>query len=127
MAIESFTHESAARKLQLGMVGGGRGAFIGAVHRMAARLDDKFTLVAGALSSNADNAKASGADLGIAADRSYTSYKEMAEKESNREDGIDVVSIVTPNHLHFDICKVFLDAGIHVICDKPMTLTLKES
>jgi predicted dehydrogenase len=80
MAIESFTHESAARKLRLGMVGGGRGAFIGAVHRMAARLDDKYTLVAGALSSNAENAKASAADLGIAPDRAYADFEEMAEK-----------------------------------------------
>jgi predicted dehydrogenase len=127
MAIESFTHESAARKLRLGMVGGGRGAFIGAVHRMAARLDDKYVLVAGALSANAENAKASGADLSIEPDRAYTTYQEMAEKEGKRKDGIDAVSIVTPNHLHFDICKVFLENGIHVICDKPMTLTLKES
>jgi predicted dehydrogenase len=127
MAIESFTHESAARKLRLGMVGGGRGAFIGAVHRMAARLDDKFTLVAGALSSNAENAKASASDLGIAPDRAYADFEEMAEKEGKRDDGIDVVSIVTPNHLHFKACKAFLAAGIHVICDKPLTLTLKES
>lgn len=127
MAIESFGTESAARRLRLGMVGGGRGAFIGAVHRMAARLDDKYQMVAGALSADAENAKNSGADLGLAEDRIYTSWEEMAEKEAAREDGIDVVSVVTPNHLHFGPAKAFLEAGIHVICDKPMTLTLEES
>lgn len=127
MAIESFGTESAARRLRLGMVGGGRGAFIGAVHRMAARLDDKYEMVAGALSADAENARKSGEDLGLAADRIYASWEEMAEKEGAREDGIDVVSIVTPNHLHFGPAKAFLEAGIHVICDKPMTLTLEES
>jgi len=127
MAIESFGTESAARRLRLGMVGGGRGAFIGAVHRMAARLDDKYEMVAGALSANAENARESGEDLGLAEDRIYSSWEEMAQKEGGREDGIDVVSIVTPNHLHFGPAKAFLEAGIHVICDKPMTLTLDES
>jgi predicted dehydrogenase len=115
------------RKLRLGMVGGGRGAFIGAVHRMAARLDDRFDLVAGALSSDNENAKISAQDLGIDGDRAYLSYAEMAETERKREDGIDVVSIVTPNHLHFEVSKAFLEAGIHVICDKPMTLSLEEA
>lgn len=127
MAIESFGTESAARRLRLGMVGGGRGAFIGAVHRMAARLDDKYEMVAGALSADAENARKSGEDLGLAEDRIYSSWEEMARKEGAREDGIDVVSIVTPNHLHFGPAKAFLEAGIHVICDKPMTLTLEES
>jgi predicted dehydrogenase len=127
MAIESFGSGGAARKLRLGMVGGGRGAFIGAVHRMSARLDDKWDLVAGALSANPDNAKASAADLGIADDRAYTSWEEMAKAEGKRKDGIDAVSIVTPNHLHFGPAKAFLENGIHVICDKPMTLTLEES
>jgi predicted dehydrogenase len=127
MAIESFGTEKAARKLRMGMVGGGRGAFIGAVHRMAARLDDKWDIVAGALSSSAENAKASAADLGIAEDRAYTSWAEMAKAESKRSDGIDAVSIVTPNHLHFGPAKAFLEAGIHVICDKPMTLTMAEA
>lgn len=127
MAIESFGTESASRRLRLGMVGGGRGAFIGAVHRMAARLDDKYEMVAGALSASAENAKASGEDLGLEQDRIYASWEEMAEKESARDDGIDVVSIVTPNHLHFGPAKAFLKAGIHVICDKPMTLNLDES
>lgn len=127
MAIESFGTENASRRLRLGMVGGGRGAFIGAVHRMAARLDDKYEMVAGALSASAENAKASGEDLGLAADRIYSSWEEMADKEGARDDGIDVVSIVTPNHLHFGPAKAFLEAGIHVICDKPMTLNLEES
>ena len=127
MTIESFGTERAARKLRLGMVGGGRGAFIGAVHRMAARLDDKWEIVAGALSADPDNARASAADLGIAPDRAYASWEEMAEKEAARDDGIDAVSIVTPNHLHFGPAKAFLENGIHVICDKPMTLDLGEA
>ncbi|WP_108659153.1 Gfo/Idh/MocA family protein [Acuticoccus kandeliae] len=127
MAIESSRHDGGSRKLRLGMVGGGHGAFIGAVHRMAARLDDRYELVAGALSANPENARRSALDLGIAEDRAYTSYEEMAEKEAAREDGIDVVSIVTPNHLHFAPAKAFLEAGIHVICDKPMTVSLEEA
>lgn len=115
------------RKLRLGMVGGGRGAFIGAVHRMAARLDDHYELVAGALSSNPDNARASADDLFIAPDRAYTDWQSMAEAESKRGDGIDVVAIVTPNHLHYEPTKRFLEAGIHVICDKPMTLTCDQA
>ena len=127
MAIESFGTERAARKLRLGMVGGGRGAFISAVHRMAARLDDKWDIVAGALSASAENAKLSGQDLGLDEDRIYTRWEDMAKKEAAREDGIDAVSIVTPNHLHFGPAKAFLEAGIHVICDKPMTTNLEES
>ncbi len=127
MAIESFGTERAARKLRLGMVGGGRGAFIGAVHRMSARLDDKWDIVAGALSANAENARQSADDLGIAADRAYTSWEEMAKIEGSRDDGIDAVSIVTPNHLHFGPAKTFMENGIHVICDKPMTMNLQEA
>ena len=127
MAIESFGTERSSRRLKLGMVGGGRGAFIGAVHRMASRLDDKYELVAGALSSTTENAKLSAADLHIAENRAYSDFRDMATEEAARDDGIDVVSIVTPNHLHFDAAKAFLDAGIHVICDKPMTLTLEQS
>ena len=127
MAIESFGTEKAARKLRLGMVGGGRGAFIGSVHRMSARLDDKWEIVAGALSANAENARLSAEDLGIAPDRAYTSWEQMAKAEGARVDGIDTVSIVTPNHLHFGPAKAFLENGIHVICDKPMTLNLAEA
>ena len=127
MAIESFGTEKAARKLRLGMVGGGRGAFIGAVHRMSARLDDKWDIVAGALSANAENARLSAEDLGIAPDRAYASWEDMAKAEGARDDGIDAVSIVTPNHLHFGPAKAFLENGIHVICDKPMTMYLSEA
>ncbi|OIQ32511.1 MAG: oxidoreductase [Alphaproteobacteria bacterium MedPE-SWcel] len=110
-------------RLKLGMVGGGQGAFIGGVHRIASRLDDKWELVAGALSSDPDRAQASAAELGIAADRSYTSFAEMAQAEASRPDGIDAVAIVTPNHLHAAPAIAFLEAGIHVICDKPLAAT----
>lgn len=114
-------------RIRYAMVGGGRGAFIGAVHRIAARLDDRFELVAGALSSNPENAKASAADLHIAADRAYTSYEEMLRVEKTRADGIQAVVIVTPNHMHFPVAKACLEAGIDVICDKPVTRTLEEA
>jgi len=114
-------------KIRLGMVGGGSGAFIGAVHRIAARLDNHYQLVAGALSSHPDIAEQSAKNLGIASERSYSSYIDMAEAEAARPDGIEAVSIVTPNHLHFPIAKAFLAAGIHVICDKPMTCSLSEA
>lgn len=114
-------------RIRYAMVGGGRGAFIGAVHRIAARLDDRFELVAGALSSNPENAKASAADLHIAADRAYTSFEEMLRVEKTRADGIQAVVIVTPNHMHFPVAKACLEAGIDVICDKPVTRTLEEA
>lgn len=116
-----------APRIRYAMVGGGRGAFIGAVHRIAARLDDRFELVAGALSSNPENAKLSAADLHIAADRAYTSYEEMLRVEKTRADGIQAVVIVTPNHMHFPVAKACLEAGIDVICDKPVTRTLEEA
>lgn len=114
-------------KVRLGMVGGGQGAFIGAVHRIAARIDGKFDLVAGALSSNAERAAASAAELGIAADRSYASYEDMAKAEAAREDGIQAVAIVTPNHMHAGPAVAFLNAGIHVICDKPLAATAQDA
>ena len=114
-------------RLRVGMVGGGRNAFIGAVHRMAMRLDDLIELKAGALSSNAENARASGADLGLAPDRIYADYREMAAREAARPDGVEAVVIVTPNHLHFPVAKAFLEAGIDVICDKPLSTTLAEA
>ncbi|NJS37930.1 MAG: Gfo/Idh/MocA family oxidoreductase [Rhodobacteraceae bacterium] len=107
------------------MVGGGRDAFIGAVHRIAARIDDQYDLVAGAFSSNPEKALASAADLGVA--RAYTSFAEMASKEARRKDGIDAVAIVTPNHMHAPVAMQFLNRGIHVICDKPLTATLAEA
>lgn len=113
--------------LKLGMVGGGQGAFIGAVHRMAARLDSSFDLVAGAFASDPARAHASAAEIGVSADRSYGDYREMAKAEAARPDGIDAVSIVTPNHLHGPIAEAFLAEGIHVICDKPMTATLAQA
>jgi predicted dehydrogenase len=109
------------------MVGGGQGAFIGAVHRIAARLDDQFDLVAGALSSDPARARASAADLGLATERSYGSFTEMAEAEAARPDGIEAVAIVAPNHVHAPVARAFLEAGIHVICDKPMTTSVTEA
>ncbi|HEU5294492.1 MAG TPA: Gfo/Idh/MocA family oxidoreductase [Burkholderiaceae bacterium] len=103
------------------MVGGGQGAFIGAVHRFAARLDDEYELVAAAPSSDSERARASGAELRLASDRVYTDYRAMASAESQRHDGIEVVAIVVPNHLHYDVARAFLEAGTHVICDKPLT------
>jgi predicted dehydrogenase len=114
-------------RIKLGMVGGGSGAFIGAIHRIAARLDNQYELISGALSSDPVKAQQSASELGIAADRCYLSYQDMAEAEAARPDGIEAVSIVTPNHLHFPIAQAFLAAGIHVICDKPMTCSLHEA
>ncbi len=107
-------------RLKLGMVGGGKDAFIGAVHRIASRIDDEWELVAGALSSTPGKSLASGRRLGLQTDRIYGSYVEMVRAESARSDGVDAVSIVTPNHMHADPAVAFLEAGIHVICDKPM-------
>jgi len=114
-------------RVRLGMVGGGQGAFIGAVHRLAARMDDQYEFVAGALSADPARAAASGAELGLAPDRIYTDYREMAKAEAARPDGIEAVSIVTPNHMHAPVCKAFVEAGIHVICDKPLAFSLKEA
>lgn len=112
-------------RIRLGMVGGGNDAFIGGVHRIAARIDDRFDLVAGALSSTPEKSAASAEALGIP--RSYGSFTEMAEAEAAREDGIEAVSIVTPNHVHAAAAKAFLAKGIHVICDKPLTSTMEDA
>ncbi|MDQ0391983.1 Gfo/Idh/MocA family protein [Labrys monachus] len=114
-------------RLRVGMVGGGRNAFIGAVHRMALRLDDLITLSAGALSADAENARLSGLDLGLPPDRIYADYREMAAREAARPDGIEAVVIVTPNHLHHPVARAFLEAGIDVICDKPLSASLEEA
>lgn len=114
------------RRLRLGMVGGGDGAFIGAVHRIAGRLDDCYELVAASLSSDAAKAAASAAGLRLSSGRSYADYKEMARAEAARPDGIDAVAIVTPNYLHAPMATAFLEAGIHVICDKPLAISLAE-
>ena len=111
----------------MGMVGGGRGAFIGQVHRMAANLDGKIELVAGAFSSDPEKSKLSGQDFFIDPERAYGSYEEMAKAEAAREDGVDFVSIVVQNHLHFAVAKCFLEAGINVICDKPLTIDLEQA
>ena len=125
MSIETSQQQVSGCRLRLGMVGGGAGAFIGAVHRIAARMDDRYELVAAALSSDPQRSLASARELHIR--RAYTSFTEMAREESKRPDGIDVVAIVTPNHLHHAPAKAFLEAGIHVICDKPLTTTLEDA
>jgi len=126
MAIEG-RNDGAQRRVRLGMVGGGEGAFIGAVHRIAARLDDHYELLAGALSSEPARAKRSGAALGLDPARVYGSFEEMAHAEAKHPNGIEAVAIVTPNHMHAPVATAFLQAGIHVICDKPLTATLAQA
>ena len=116
-----------AARIRLGMVGGGRDAFIRGVHRMAARLDDQFELVAGCFSSTAEKSRASGDDLGLPADRVYGDFTAMARREARLKQGIEAVAIVTPNHMHYAAAREFLKRGIHVICDKPLTSTLAEA
>ncbi len=127
MAITGSKSTKNTGRIRYGMVGGGQGAFIGAVHRIAARIDDKYEFVAGALSADPAKAKASGEELGLAADRIYSDFNAMAKAEAKRADGIEAVSIVTPNHMHFPVAKAFIEADIHVICDKPLSLNLKEA
>jgi predicted dehydrogenase len=127
MAIEGRSDAKAGGRIRLGMVGGGEGAFIGAVHRIASRIDDQYELVAGALSSTPEKARKSGEALGLAADRIYDDYESMAKAEAKRPDGIEAVSIVTPNHMHAGPAIAFLKAGFHVICDKPLTVSLAEA
>jgi len=126
MAIEGKS-EGRAPRIRLGMVGGGRDAFIGGVHRIAARIDDQFELVAGCFSSTPEKSLASGADLGLPQGRVYAGFAEMAAREARRKDGIQAVAIVTPNHMHAPVAMQFLRRGIHVICDKPLTATLAEA
>lgn len=117
------------RKLRMGLIGGGQGAFIGAVHMRAAVLDNRAALVAGALSSDPAKAKASAGDYDIPEARAYGSYKEMAEKEAKlpADQRIDFVSVATPNHTHFEIAKTFAEAGFNVLCDKPLTFDLAQA
>ncbi len=115
------------KPIRLGMVGGGKDAFIGGVHRIASRIDGEFTLVAGALSSTPERARESGIALGLDPDRCYGSYADMAEAEAARDDGIQAVSIVTPNHMHVAPAIAFLKRGIHVICDKPLSATMEQA
>ena len=126
MAIGGRSDSGEGGRIRLGMVGGGEGAFIGAVQRIASRLDDHYELVAGALSSTPDKARRSGEALGLAADRIYDDYESMAETEAKRSGGIEAVAIVTPNHMHAGPTYAFLKAGVHVICDKPLTVSLAE-
>ncbi len=114
-----------ADRIRLGMVGGGNDAFIGGVHRIASRIDDRFELVAGALSSTPEKSRASGEALGLP--RVYDDFRQMAIREARRRDGIEAVAIVTPNHMHYPATREFLKRGIHVICDKPLTGTLPEA
>ncbi|MFT3955010.1 MAG: Gfo/Idh/MocA family oxidoreductase [Piscinibacter sp.] len=130
MAIEGSKNKNGATmpaRIRLGMVGGGEGAFIGAVHRIAARLDDHYEFVAGALSASPEKALRSGLAIGLAPERIYSDYAAMAKAEAARPDGIEAVAIVTPNHLHAPVAEAFLKAGIHVICDKPVTTTSKDA
>src|SRR5213594_1926957 len=127
MTANAKAGDGTRRRLRLGMVGGGPGAFIGAVHRIAARMDDRFELVAGALSSDPARSRTTALELHIAPERAYGSFAEMAAAEAKRPDRIDAVSIVTPNHVHFGPAKAFLEAGIHVICDKPLTTTVEDA
>jgi predicted dehydrogenase len=126
MAIEGSTEKREPR-IRLGMVGGGSGAFIGAVHRIAARIDDHYELVAGALSSTPEKSRQSGAELGLDPARIYDDFKSMAIREAKLKNGIEAVSIVTPNHMHYPAAKEFLRRGIHVICDKPLTSNLADA
>jgi len=118
---------NAGGRIKLGMVGGGEGAFIGAVHRIASCIDDQYELVAGVLSSTPEKARRSGEAVGLAADRIYDDYESMAKAEAERPDGVEAVAIVTPNHMHAGPTIAFLDAGIHVICDKPLSISLAEA
>src|SRR5687767_12230589 len=123
------TNGTLNRKLRMALVGGGQGAFIGRVHATAAVLDNRATLVAGCLSSDPQRAKASAPDYDIPENRAYTSIKELVEKEKAlpADQRVDFVSVATPNHTHFEIAKTAAEAGLNVICDKPMTFDLKQA
>ena len=115
------------KKLSYGMVGGGPGSFIGDAHRKAINIDGQAALVAGCFSRTAEKCRETGAELGVAEDRCYVSFEEMAKVEAARPDGIDFVVVVTPNVSHYPVCKAFLEAGIHVSCDKPLCLTVEQA
>ena len=115
------------KKLNYGMVGGGPGSFIGDAHRKSINIDAMATLVAGCFSRTLEKCQQTGEELGIAADRCYANYEEMAKAEAARPDGIDFVVVVTPNVSHYPVCKAFLEAGIHVSCDKPLCLTVEQA
>lgn len=127
LTVRCWGYNMTHRPIRLGMVGGGNDAFIGGVHRIAARIDGCFDLVAGALSSTPEKAQASGAALGLSPDRTYDDFKAMAIREARLKDGIEAVAIVTPNHVHYAAAREFLKRGIHVICDKPLTATMADA
>ncbi|GCE12924.1 Gfo/Idh/MocA family protein [Tengunoibacter tsumagoiensis] len=120
-----MSRDVANRRLRAGIVGGGKGSFIGAVHRVAAELDGQAEIIAGAMSTDPQRAEESARSWFL--QRSYASYQEMAEQEARRPDGIDFVIIATPNHMHFPVARAFLEQGIHVVSDKPMSLSLEEA
>ncbi len=124
-----MTNGPLARKLNMGLVGGGSGSFIGRVHSIAACLDNRATVAAGAFSSDPARSKASAPDYDVRPERAYGSYREMLEKEAKLPEGqrIDFVSVTTPNHAHFEVAKAALQAGFHVVCDKPMTFDLAQA
>ena len=115
------------RRLRLALIGGGPGSFIGEMHRQAARMDDRYEIVASVLSSNPERAKQAGLELGLDADRAYTNVPDMLKAEASRPDGADVIAIMTPNDSHFEYAAAALDMGFDVICDKPMTNTLADA
>src|ERR1700752_1105647 len=119
--------ELLGRRLRLAVIGGGPGSFIGAMHRQSARLDDRYEIVTGILSSDPERSKQAAKELGFAPDRLYSSVTEMLDTEVSRTDGIDVVTIMTPNDTHYEYSMAALERGIDVICDKPMTNTLEEA
>ena len=125
--LSPMDYPKATRRLRLGFIGGGRGGQVGAWHAAGARLSNRWDIVAGALSSDPANARASGADWFLDPGRTYADYVDMARREAARADGIDAVAICTPNHTHHDIASVFLGAGIDVICDKPLTTTIEDA
>lgn len=124
---ENTVFQRLGRRLRLAVIGGGPGSFIGAMHRQAARLDDRYALVAAALSSDPERARSAGQGIGIPADRCYPSGQALIEAEAQRADGAEVVAIMTPNDSHFTFAMQALERGMDVICDKPMTNTLEEA
>jgi predicted dehydrogenase len=122
-----FHSETPPRRLRLGLVGGGRGSFIGAAHRIAARFDDRFEIVAAALSADPEMAAASARDLHLDPARAYADYRELARTEAARPDGAEVVAVAVPNHLHHPVAKACLEAGLDVICDKPLATSVAEA
>lgn len=115
------------KRLNWGLIGGGEGSQIGPAHRLSAAVDGEFSFLAGALDHRAEQGRAFGQSLGLAKDRSYGSWREMLEGEKDRPDRVDLVTIATPNSTHFEIARAFLAAGFHVLCEKPMTVSVAEA